>query len=294
MTGTGSIRYVVITPVRNEVDHLANTISSMAAQSIRPTRWIIVDDGSSDGTGKIADEATRQYDWIRVVHRPDRGFRKSGGGVMEAFYDGMALVDISDWHFLVKLDGDLSFDPDYFEGCFRRFDKDAKLGIGGGIICSRQPEGLVSEYDNDPPFHVRGATKIYRRECWDKLGGLVRQPGWDTVDELKALMLGWNTYSFSECKLVHHKHTGHADGAWMNWVKNGFANYVTGYHPVFMVLKCARRLFEKPYVICGTGLLVGFIRGYWRRAPQVPDPALIQFLRREQMNRLLRRKSIWG
>ncbi|HZV34699.1 MAG TPA: glycosyltransferase family A protein, partial [Verrucomicrobiae bacterium] len=114
-----SRRYIIIAPVRNEEAHLRETIESVASQTVRPVLWIIVDDGSSDRTAQIADEAARAHGWIKVVHRADRGFRRQGGGVMEAFYDGYKLIGDESWDFLIKLDGDLSFAPDYFEKCLK-------------------------------------------------------------------------------------------------------------------------------------------------------------------------------
>jgi poly-beta-1,6-N-acetyl-D-glucosamine synthase len=305
--------HVIITPVRNEEAHLQKTIDSVAAQTCRPALWIIVNDGSTDRTAEIAEIASLTYPWIQPLNRPDRGFRKAGGGVIEAFYDGLAVLTAgpgpglsainsqlstnqptTSWDFLVKLDGDLSFDSNYFENCFAHFAADPRLGIGGGTICGEVNGELIEEAKGDPAFHVRGATKIYRRACWDQLGGLLKAPGWDTLDEVKANMLRWKTYTFRELKLKHHRFTGVADGSWKNWVKNGLANYISGYHPLFMVLKCARRLLQRPYGIAAAGLFSGFCDGYLRKVPQVDDAALIRYLRRQQINRLLFRQSIWG
>ena len=322
-----SVNYIVITPVRNEQERFPETIASMVAQTIRPQRWIVVDDGSTDGTGVVADRAAQAHSWITVVHRPDRGFRKQGGGVIDAFYDGYALLNnqpssaalplrsgeragvrCSDapplstlnsqpstppWDYLAKLDGDLAFAPDYFEKCFARFATDQKLGIGGGKIFYHLGGVLVDDAPGDPPFHVRGATKIYRRAGWDALGGLLRAPGWDTLDELKANMLGWQTYPFKELPVIQLKPTGSADGTWKNWFKNGRANYITGYHPLFMISKCARRFLSPPVGIAAVGLFCGFVSGYLSRLPQVPDLELIRYLRRQQLNRLLFRESLW-
>jgi Glycosyltransferases involved in cell wall biogenesis len=286
--------YVVITPVRNEQANLGQAIASMVKQTLRPAKWVIVNDGSSDATGRIADEASAKHDWICVIHRTDRGFRQPGGGVVEAFRDGYRLVEKDQWDFMVKLDGDLSFDTQFFSKALDRFREDSGLGIGGGTICRREGDQLVAEWRGDPPFHVRGATKIYRRECWLQLGFLYPVPGWDTLDEVKANMLGWRTYSFSDLKLLHHRQAGEADGAWFNWFKNGRANYISGYHPVFMLLKCGARATRKPYGIGALGLLSGFVSGYVKRVPQIDDTQLIQYLRQEQIKRLLFRRSLWG
>lgn len=288
-----SVSYVIITPARNEAEHIAKTIAAMVAQSCPATKWIIVDDGSTDETPKIIDAAAKEHPWIQVVHRPDRGFRKNGGGVMEAFYDGYRLLEGVAWDYLVKLDGDLSFEPGYFAQCFGHFDRDPKLGVGGGTICHESMGQLVAESEGDPPFHVRGATKIYRRACWDGIGGLIKAPGWDSLDEIKANMLGWKTYSFPELKLNHYRFAGNADGAWKNWVKNGLANYISGYHPLFMFFKCLSRVKQKPYGVVPVALWVGFASGYFKRIPRIDDQNLIAYFRDQQMRRLTLRENLW-
>jgi poly-beta-1,6-N-acetyl-D-glucosamine synthase len=287
--------YVVITPVRNEVEHLDRTIESMIRQTLRPITWVIVNDGSSDATGRIADAASVKYNWIRVVHRIDRGFRRPGNGVVEAFRDGYRLVETDRWDFIAKLDGDLSFEPHFFSSVLARFSEDPRLGIAGGTICKRERGRLIAEWMGDPPFHVRGATKIYRSECWRQLGGYLHPvSGWDTIDEIKANMLGWRTYSFPDLKIHHHRPAGEADGAWSNWFKNGRANYIAGYHPMFMLGKCAIRMFRKPYGVGALGLMLGFVSGYVKRVPRIDDTQLIDYLRRQQIRRLLFKRGLWG
>lgn len=284
-------RYVIITPVRDEEQYLAETIRSVVRQSIQPAEWIIVDDGSHDGTGRIIDESARQYPWIKALHRPDRGQRLPGTGVMEAFYHGYRSLDSADWDFVVKLDGDVGLDPDYFERCFERFTEDPKLGMCGGMMyCLKNGE---LQRESHPIFQVRGPIKLYRRSCWDAIGGLIQSPGWDTVDEVQANRLGWRTRTFPELKVMHYRPTGAAQGVWRNGVKNGRADYVSGYHPVFMIVKCVKRFFQTPYVIHAVANGYGFITGYTKRIPRAGDPALIRYIRSQQIRRLLLMKSIW-
>jgi len=288
-----SVNYVVVSPVRNEEKYLPLTIESMLCQSIRPRWWIIVNDGSTDHTGRIAESAAQTNPWIKVVNRPDRGYRKAGGGVVESFYEGYRLIEEETWDYVVKLDGDLSFAPDFFERCFSCFDRDKQLGVAGGTICAEIEGVLKPENQSDPAFHVRGATKIYRSACWQKIGGLIHAPGWDTLDEVKANMLGWKTGTLAGINIHHHRPTGAAYGAWNDRVKAGLANYITGYHPLFMFLKAMKRMVEKPYLVGGCGLLFGFCKGYIKRIPQVDDRALIVYFRRQQLNRIFRRSSLW-
>ena len=288
---TENTRYVVITPVRDEEEHLQSTIQSMIGQTVLPTEWVIVDDGSKDGTGKIIDEYASSYSWIKAVHRTDRGFRKAGGGVVDAFNDGYRALASSDWDFMTKFDGDLTFEPDYFAKCFDEFYRDDRLGVGGGVIC--YVDGDKKRFEEAPAFHVRGATKIYRKACWDGIGGFLPAPGWDTMDEVKANSLGWSTRSFPHLHLVHHRDTGSADGLWPTLGKYGRANYICGYHPLFMLSKCIVRLVRKPYIIGSIGLMYGFVSGYLTHVPQVDDRAAIAYLRGQQIGRLIGRESIW-
>ncbi len=285
--------YVVITPVRNEASYITNTIESVAAQTLLPRRWVIVDDGSTDGTGSILEAASRRHLWMTVVRRPDRGFRKAGGGVVEAFYDGYSALRDVDWDFLVKLDGDLSFGPDFFERCLIHFADDPQLGIGGGTVFVEKEGRLKVDSPGDPPFHVRGATKIYRSACWQQVHPLVPAPGWDTIDEVRANMLGWRTRTFAAVPLVQHRATGAVNGEWPDWFKNGLANYVTGYHPLFMFAKCVKRLSCRPRIVASAALWVGFCSGYFRRQPLVAGEPAVSYLRRQQMRYLMGRPSIY-
>lgn len=284
-------RYVIVSPVRNEAAYLDDTIRCVVSQTVRPSEWVIVDDGSSDQTGAIADRAAEQHGWVHVVHRDDRGQRLAARGVMEAVNDGLRAVRTSDWDFLVKLDGDLSFQPDYFERCFAEFHNDPSLGVGGGAIVHNIGGRMVSE--PGPLFHVRGATKVYRRDCWEGIAPLISAPGWDTLDEVKANMLGWTTRTFPQIHALHHRPTGAADGAWKNAVKNGRANYISGYDPLFMFAKVARRAFRNPLSLQWVGLLWGFAGGYLQRQPQVADSNLVEYLRSQQRRRILGQTSIW-
>lgn len=283
--------YVVISAVRDEEAYVHFTLECMIHQTLRPEEWIIVDDGSTDRTGSIVDGYAMRYSWIRVVHRPNRGYRKAGGGVVDAFNDGYRELKTRDWDFVVKFDGDLTFEPDYFDRCLREFEREPQLGIGGGTIC--YVINGTKQTEENPAFHVRGATKIYRRTCWDAIGGLWPAPGWDTADEVKASRLGWTTRTFRDVHLIHHRRTSTADGIWAGLVKDGRADYVCGYHPLFMLAKCAVRTVRKPYLVGSLALLYGFLSGYSKRIPQIDDRETIKYLRGQQINRLLGKETIW-
>jgi poly-beta-1,6-N-acetyl-D-glucosamine synthase len=284
-------KYVVITPVRDEEKYLPRSIESMVNQTVRPEEWVIVNDGSKDRTREIVEEARRSYPWIRGVHRGDRGYRKWGAGIIEAFYSGFNALQCSDWDFMSKLDGDLSFEPGYFEGALEKFRENQKIGIGGGTLYHF--EGGRKVIETCPSFHVRGGAKIFRRGCWEAIGGLWVGPGSDTVDEVKANMLGWTTMSFPELEMLHHRPTGSSWGNWGGLVKDGKVDYVYGSHPAFLTAKSAARLFRRPYVVGSVALVYGYVAAYLQRIPQVDDPELIRYLRRQQLARLFGGETIW-
>jgi len=210
---------------------------------------------------------------------------------MEAFYAGYESLLSSEWDFIVKLDGDVGLPPDYFAECFERFRRDSMLGMCGGLMY--RIENGREKLERHPLLHVRGPIKLYRRSCWEAIGGLIKAPGWDTVDELQANRLGWRTRTFPELKVIHYRPTGAAQGAWRDSVKRGTAEYVSGYHPAFMFAKCAQRLFTRPYLVVGLGQAYGYLRGLVAGIPRVEDPALIAYVRRQQIRRLLGRENIW-
>ena len=284
--------YVVITPIRDEEEYLPLTIASMCAQTVKPLKWVLVNDGSRDRTGALIDEAAAKNPWITAVHRTDRGSRQAGSGVIAAFNDGFALIANERWDVVSKFDGDLSFAPDFFERCLQALTDDLKLGIVGGTCCRLENGALMPEFTGEPSFHVRGPTKIYRRTCFEAIGGLIQAPGWDTVDQIKANMLGWRTRTLPDVKLHHHRPTGGAYGAWSTFVKNGLANYITGYDPVFMACKCIKRSLRRPFHQ-GFGLWCGFMKGYWKKIPQAGDKAMIRYLRGQQWRALTFRENLW-
>lgn len=286
-----SANYIIITPVRDEEQYIESTIRSVLGQTVLPREWIIVDDGSTDRTGEIVERYAMLHDWIRLVRRSDRGYRKSGAGVVEAFHQGYANLQSKTWEFIVKLDADLSFAPQYFAQLFERFEIDPKLGIAGGNLFH-----LVNgemKLEKCPRFHVRGATKVYRRQCWEQIGGLVTAPGWDIVDETKANMLGWKTVSFEDIQVIHHRFTGTAESKWRDQVKNGKAYYVAGYHPLFMAAKCVYRVASKPYVVGSVAMAYGFLSGYFHKPEQSRDRKLVEYVRRQQLRRLCGSSTIW-
>jgi biofilm PGA synthesis N-glycosyltransferase PgaC len=280
-----SVRYVVITPVRDEAEFIQKTMGSMIQQTMRPVEWIIVNDGSTDETAEIVAGYAAEYPWIKLVNREDRGARQRGKGIVEAFYTGYDALTIQDYDFIVKLDGDLSFEPDYFESLLREFASRPKLGIaGGGVYEKRSGEDKwILRTSKD---HVRGPTKVYRQACFEAIGGLVPALGWDGIDEWQALALGWEVRSFTGLKVFHYRFTGAATGPLKSRVEQGYGAHYMGYHPLFMIARGIRHMFNRPYLIGGIAMIIAYFVAGLQGRERLPDPSVIRYIRRTQLRQL--------
>jgi biofilm PGA synthesis N-glycosyltransferase PgaC len=242
--------------VRNEADHLGRTIESMTRQTVLPALWVMVNDGSTDNTRQLIDGAARQHSWIQAVHRSDRGFRKAGGGVIEAFYEGFNLCKNLRWDFVVKFDGDLSFDKDYFEKLLAQFSSDPQLGIASGVYLETR-DGVNWGEIEMPAYHAAGASKMIRRSCWEQIGGFIAARGWDTVDEIRAMTRGWRTGHFRELQMKHWKVEGTGIGHARTKAMQGEIYYLTGGGNLFFLLKVLYQMKSKPFVVGGLAMLWG-------------------------------------
>jgi glycosyltransferase involved in cell wall biosynthesis len=283
----GAPRTLVISPVRNEAEYLQRTIDTVAAQTVRPTVWLIVDDGSTDATAEIAARAAAQHNWIRLYRRPDRGVRKVGGGVVEAFDDGLSQYSLDDFDYVCKLDGDLELPPRYFELLYEKFETDPRLGTASGKCWLVTPHGQKPERTGDD-FSL-GAAKLYRRECFQQIGGFVREVMWDGIDCHRCRMLGWRAGSFHDegLRIRHLRQMGSSlRSIYHGRIRWGRGQYFMGTHPLYALAIASYRAFQRPWVIGGLLILAGYLGGYLRRPPRYEDPGFRRFLRRWQLRRL--------
>ena len=278
-------KYSVISPVKNEEKYIELTIQSMIRQTSQPSMWVIVNDGSTDATETIIRKYLEDYPWIRLVNRPVDIIRKRGKGVVEAFYDGFKLID-PDFDFVVKLDGDVSFDPDYFESLLREFLADSKLGIAGGGLYEK-PDGVTWKL-NTTEDHVRGATKVYRRACFEDIGGLKPSMGWDGIDEWIALSKGWKVRSFLHLKFMHYRYTGAATGYLKSFYEQGYGAFRMGYHPLYILARSLRRMRNRPYITGGLAMMWAYIVAWLRQEEKLADPAVVRYIRQTQIKKLFR------
>lgn len=280
--------YVIIMPCRDEERFIEATIQCLLEQTIRPSELVIVDDGSTDRTGEIADAYAAKHDWISVVHAQDRGERKVGGGVVDAFYQGYEALHTDNYAFLCKFDADITLPKDYFERILLEMQRNPRLGGASGKVFNPvEGGGQVEEFIIDQM--VAGQVNFWRRTCWDEVGGYVREVMWDGIVIHRARMFGWETCSFRDEKLriVHHRlmgssHKGIIHGR-MRW---GRGQWFMGSHPLYILASSIFRMRERPYIIGGACIFLGYVRAWLAGVPRYDDPAFRDHLHRWQLKRL--------
>jgi len=281
--------YVLITPAYNEGRYLGKTIEGVLAQTLRPLRWIIVDDGSTDNTGEIIRGYAGRVGFIEGCPRRRMPQDTYYGSNVRAILQGYERLKDCAFDYLGILDADMILDPRYYEEVFRRFETNRDLGIATGTyveeIAGRWVEALLDRRSTPK------ALQVFRRACYEQIGGYVPCPhgGEDTYTEIMARMHGWQTWSFPEIRALHQKPVG--AGVSQSLLRAKFRQGVTDYclatHPVFMAAKCLRRcLKERPYGGAGLARLAGFACGYLMRTPRPLGHAARRYVRKEQMIRL--------
>lgn len=281
-------RYVLVSPCRNEADFMRQTLDTVIAQSVRPAKWLIVDDGSTDATPRILMEYARQYDWIRVVTRHDRGRRAVGPGVIEAFYAGYDTINLDDYDYLCKLDLDLRLPPRYFEILMERMKADPRIATCSGKAYIEEDGRLVNERHGDETS--LGMTKFYRVSCFHAIGGFVREVMWDGIDCHRCRMMGWIACSWDDAELrfVHLRPMGSSQQSiYTGRMRHGFGQHFMGTGFVYMLASAISRMNQKPYVLGGLAMLWGWLSSAWQGKPRYDDIEFRRFLRHYQWRALV-------
>ena len=267
---------------------MRQTLDSVVAQSLRPEKWVIVDDGSTDDTPRILAEYAARHDWIQIVTRDDRGHRAVGPGVVDAFYSGFETVVADDYDFLCKLDLDLRMPVRYFETLMERMNADHRIATCSGKAYIEAGNQLIYERHGDE--NSIGAAKFYRVSCFKAIGGFVREVGWDGIDGHMCRMHGWIAISWDEPELrfIHLRPQGASHkGIFTGRVRMGFGQYYMGTSLLYLTGSVISRLNQKPYVLGQLAVLWGWIGAALRGKPRYENPEFRKFLRRYQWRALL-------
>lgn len=285
MTGGASLEYALVTPARNELQNLTRLASSVVAQRPLPAAWVIVDDGSTDGTRSLAERLAEEHSWIRVVAVPGEHEQIRGAPIVRAVHAG--LEELDPWpDVVVKLDADVSFATDHFARLLASFAADPRLGIASSL-CLEQTSGLWRP-TYSTRSHARGAVRAYRRECLKEVLPLEERLGWDGIDELRAAVRGWRTATIFDVAFYHHRNVGQREAAYARWRRQGETAHYMGYRPSYLVVRALYRALREPSALA-------MVHGYWaaavRCSPRYHDREVREFLRREQSLRRLPRRA---
>lgn len=272
---TKSLTYVLITPARNEASYIEETILSVINQTVKPTKWVIVSDGSTDKTDMIVSKYALTYTWIELVRMPERRERHFGGKAI-AFKAGYERVHGIDYDVIGNLDADITFDRMYFAFLLMKFAQNSDLGVAGTPF----REG-ASQYDYrfSRKEHVSGACQLFRRECFESIGGYIprKEGGIDLVAVVTARMMGWITETFTEEFCVHHRPMGKAGPHYLKYnFRSGYGDYMLGVHPIWHLFRSIYQMRGKPLFFSGFLLLVGY---FWAMITSPPKPVSAEFVR---------------
>jgi glycosyltransferase involved in cell wall biosynthesis len=281
-------KYVVISPCRDEAKYMRETLDSVISQSVKPAKWIIVDDGSTDDTPKILAEYRKKHDWIEIVTRNDRGRRAVGPGVIDAFYAGYETINPDDYEFLCKLDLDLRLPPRYFEILMERMASNPCIATCSGKAYVQEHGRLISEMHGDDTS--LGMTKFYRVSCFKTIGGFVREVMWDGIDCHRCRMHGWIACSWDEPELrfIHLRPMGSSQQSiYAGRMRHGYGQYFMGTSFLYMTASAIHRIKQKPYVLGSVAMLWGWVKSALSGRPRYENAEFREFLRRYQWRALL-------
>lgn len=280
-----NLAYVLITPARNEAEFIGETIKCMVKQTVLPVKWVIVSDGSTDGTDDIVKKYVSEQRWIELIRMPEREERHFAGKV-DAFNAGYAKVKNLNYDVIGSLDADITFEEDYMSFLLGRFAENPELGVAGTPFV----EGSFQyNYAYVNIEHVSGACQLFRRTCFEEVGGYIpiRGGGIDWVAVTTARMKGWETRTFVEKKCFHHRKIGTGkSGLLVSRLRVGQQDYYLGGHPLWEIFRSLYQMRFRPYIMGGLLVLTGYVWAFFKGVDRPISEELVSFRRREQMQRL--------
>jgi glycosyltransferase involved in cell wall biosynthesis len=289
-------RYVVISPCRDEAKFARRTLDSVAAQSEPPTLWIVVDDGSTDETPQILAQYEAKLPYLKVVRRENRGFRKLGGGVIDAFNFGYDQIDAADFDYVSKLDLDLDLPPEYFAKVMDELEADDRLACFSGKPYFEANGRLVSERCGDE--NCVGMVKFFKTEALEDVGGFVPEVMWDGIDGHQLRRRGWRAASRDDeaTRFIHLRPMGSSHKSmWTGRVRHGRGQWFMGTSPLYMLASGLFRMTRPPRIVGGFAMLRGYFGAALAREPRYEqkydEPGFGTFLRRYQRLCLTRGKT---
>jgi len=277
------MNYYIVIPSHNEEAFIALTLQSLLAQTVLPTKIVVVNDNSTDATAAIVMEFTKNHPFISSINKTSDAIHLPGSKVIQAFQKGLETLD-DDYDFIVKADADLIFPSNYFEMIIQHFQSDAKIGMVGGFAYIEQNGDWILENLTDKD-HIRGAFKAYRKECFAQIGGLKPAMGWDTVDELLCKFYNWKVVTDASLKVKHLKPTGANYNKTARY-KQGEAFYTLGYGFFITTIASAKLAMMKKKPL----LFLDYIKGFWKakseKKPLLVTPEQARFIKNYRLQKM--------
>ena len=285
--------YILITAARNEEAYIEGTIRSVIAQTHLPLRWLIISDGSTDRTDEIVARYAAENPFIELM-RASADRTRNFGSKARAINAGYEKLRTLETAFVGILDADVTFEPSYYAGVLRKFAEHPRLGLAGGVLFDRMGDRFVPQI-SDPRWSVSGPIQMFRKECFDAIGGYLEvRGGIDAAAEVMARMKGWQVRAFQDLYVWHHRQTGTEQrGLCAVFFHRGLEDYQLGYHFLFFIGHILRRLREKPWVLGSLLMLAGYLWAFLQRAPRKVTKEFIRHLHNEQWARMKAKFVFW-
>jgi len=291
-------RLLLISPVRNEGAHIERVARAVAAQETPPRRWIVIDDQSNDDTLLTLRALEREIPFLRVASNPRPApparDRLAMAAAPRTFNAGLGLAPGTGFTHIMKLDGDIELPPTYLTSLFERFARNPMLGIAGCALVEPDRDGRERMIPI-PPSHVHGAVKCYSAACFEAIGGVREQLGWDTIDEVYARMRGFDARTFHELVATHHRPIGSADGTLRGRARHGTCAWIVHQPPSWVALRSLKLARSRPVGLSGAAFLFGYARAAAHRVERVPDADFRSAVHRELRGRVRSAARVrWG
>lgn len=279
-------KYIIITPAKNEAKFVRYTLESVINQTIKPLKWIIVDDGSTDSTPDIINDYVSKYSFIKLVQR-DKTDSRNFGSKVHAIREGFKELPDLEYDYYCNLDADVSFEPDYFEKLLNKFETNSKLGICGGKVYDLVNDHFVRQQSGEDS--VAGPIQFFRKECYEEINGYTYSKVGlvDAIAEITARMRGWETKTFPELIVKHHRKTSSANNnKYSTALREGKTDFYLGYHPVWHIIRSIARIHTSPFIIGSILRTYSFILCYLTKEERNISLEFISFIRKEEFKKI--------
>ncbi len=295
--------YLLVTPVRDEASHLKDVVRHVAGQSIKPVRWVLIDDHSRDGSLEICARAARRYPWIRTqcFEGParKRQLRAHVYEVLKSAYEcGIDLCreEGVDYRYVAFLDADMFPQVEYYERLIRILEKNPAMGIVSGGVYVQDEDGQI-RWEKSPVQWPWGGARLLTRKCIEEIGGVVPVNSADAVAAIRAMKCGYEIRQFKEIKVIQARPTSSGTGLLAGYFQKGIDDHYLGYSLPYAVVKG----FQKGWSIdarLGVSYLAGYVCSLLRRRERIDDPIVRGFCRRRLTRRILSRdlppqRGVW-